>query len=623
LRRLAIALALVALARSLLPAQAPAPASIRGILVRWGTAEPVEQATVELRSASNPNAAPVAITATQGTGEFVFPNVAPGVYRIVAMADGFAASEYGQLRPSGPGKNLIVTAGQQARVNVSITPGGVISGRITDESGKPMVYSGVQVMKLAYDAEGQLAPTVALTVLTNDLGEYRAFWLPPGQYLVNGGSSRLNLSGTQGIIDPRGSDTTIPTTMVIPSMRPRASPPPADEPSPETRLSSVSSLYYPKSSDVRGAEVIELRAGAEVSNIDIRLAPSALPANPVSLRGVVIEPSGQPAQTFGVSISTWPLPTPTPFASVRLVTTRVPATDPARSAPGAQTYVVDNGKFDGAAIPGVYQIRASRGELSGRILIDVGSRDLDVTVPLRAPTSVSGRVAIEGGAVNASANLSGLRVTLRTAPNIQFSGDVAADGQFRIDGVIPGDYQVYVPPLIPAPAAAAPPGARGAAANPTRTAESAALSSALQNAYVKSIHAGSTDLTDSLLRVEGTEPVEPLSIAINLSAASIEGRVLNARQEPVSQATVVILPPGQPPFRTDRYAVSTTGESGQFQFHGLPPGDYRVFAWEDVDLGAWFNPSFLAAYDRYATGLRLDEKERRGLEISAIPASSR
>jgi hypothetical protein len=582
LRRFAIVLLFFMLVRSL-PAQTPALSSIRGTLVRWGTADPVASATIELRGASNTDGAPVAITATRANGEFVFSGIPVGTYRIGAMRAGFAAAEYGQLRPNGDGRPLTTARGEETRVTMRIIPGGVISGTVTDQDGQPMVYASVTVMKVSYDAEGQMTTTTALEAKTNDLGEYRAFWLPPGQYVVNGGRSRLNTFGNIGMMNPKGSDTSVPSMMVTNSTRPRASAPPVEEPSPEARISGIGSMYYPNAPEVRGAELIEVRAGSEVSNINIRFTSASRPAGAVALRGVVVAPSGAPVQgNFSVSISTWPVATPTPFATVRMQTTRVPATDPAQAARGAQIYVADNGKFDGAAARGVYQIRATHGEMSGRVIIDAGSGDLDVKIPLVPPTTVSGRVSIVGGG---AANLSGLGVTLRTIPNIQFTSPVAADGQFRIEAVIPGDYQVSLP-----------------------------LTGVLQNAYVKSIPEG-------LLRVEGTEPVPPLEIAVSLNAASVKGRVMNTRQEPVSQATVVVLPPGQPPFRPDRYAVFTTGPSGQFEFRGLPPGQYRIFAWEDVDPGAWFNTAFIGNYERDATPLTLVEGHKGELELRVIPAS--
>ena len=61
---------------------------------------------------------------------------------------------------------------------------------------------------------------------------------------------------------------------------------------------------------------------------------------------------------------------------------------------------MDNGKFDGAAVRGVYQIRATQGDSSGRVVIDVGNRDLDVKVQLRPALSFAGRVVFESGAAS-------------------------------------------------------------------------------------------------------------------------------------------------------------------------------------------------------------------------------
>jgi hypothetical protein len=138
---------------------------------------------------------------------------------------------------------------------------------------------------------------------------------------------------------------------------------------------------------------------------------------------------------------------------------------------------------------------------------------------------------------------------------------------------------------------------------------------------VKTIRAEGADLINGLLRVEGMEPADSIEIVLGLSGASIEGRVLNGQQEPVSQATVVLLPEGQPPFRPSRQRILTTGESARFEFRGLPPGEYRLLAWEDVDPGAWFSPSFISSYEGASIRVRLVEGERRDLAISVIPAT--
>jgi hypothetical protein len=479
-------------------------------------------------------------------------------------------------------------------------------GRVTDQDGEPVVYSPVRILKVAYSTEGWLEPALVLSVTTNDLGEYRAFWLPPGQYLVNAGPAQLSTFGNQGMTNPANSDASIPTTFVVPSTRPRASPPPEDEVS--ASLGFASTLYYPDTPDVRSAEVINLAPGVEAARIDIRMSQ---PLNSVRLTGRVVDSSGRlVTERFGLSITDWPDATPFPLARVGVVTALVPATDLEKRARGAVSYVYvpGNGRFEGAAAPGVFQIRATQGEFSGRAIIDVGNRDLDVIVPLRPLTEVTGRVVVENTTSDAL-NLNGLEVAIRTAPSTQFTTPVGPDGSLRIERVIVGDYRVYVPSLASTPAA------------PISAPPAAALPPAFENAYVKVTRAGGVDVTNGLLRVEGVEPADPVEIVLSLRGASIEGRALNSRGEAASRATVVLLPEGQPPFRPDRQRTFTTSETGRFQFRGLPPGEYRVLAWEDVDAGAWFNPSFLNSYERAALRVQLAEGEHRDLAVSVIPAA--
>jgi hypothetical protein len=44
-----------------------------------------------------------------------------------------------------------------------------------------------------------------------------------------------------------------------------------------------------------------------------------------------------------------------------------------------------------------------------------------------------------------------------------------------------------------------------------------------------------------------------------------------------------------------------------------------LLAWEDVDPGAWFNPAFLAVYERYAAGVTLTEGTSPKMDVTVIP----
>jgi len=478
---------------------------------------------------------------------------------------------------------------------MGIVPGGIIAGRVTGQSGQPMVYSKVEILTATYDSTGQITPTIALTVTTNDLGDYRAFWLAPGQYIVRAGSSQLNTFGaSQGTFNPAGTDTSLPTPLIFQNSRPRSHAAPADDGTVESIIAPVLSTYYGGSPDAKSAQVVELRGGAETSGIDIRVAPVQF-ARRIRVNGVVVGPTGQPNQeNYGVSISTWPEAQTTVQASVLPLTTRIPATA-TNSLPGAMRYVMDSGKFEGAASSGFYQVRATQGMLSGRVVFEAGNQDLSVTVPLHLPSSVSGRLQIEGGG-NAAIDLTKLKVGIRTPPSIVFSSPVAADGQFRIDGVIDGDYLVSVLPLTPTQ-----------------------LSPGIENAYVQSVRVNNADSLNSPIRIDGAQILSGVEIVLGAVGASVEGRVVNARQEVMNRATVVLLPQEPPPFREDRYRTLTTDTSGVFQLRGLPPGEYRLLAWEDVDSGAWFNPAFLAVYERYATAITLGEAQSQRLDVTVIP----
>jgi hypothetical protein len=68
---------------------------------------------------------------------------------------------------------------------------------------------------------------------------------------------------------------------------------------------------------------------------------------------------------------------------------------------------------------------------------------------------------------------------------------------------------------------------------------------------------------------------------------------------------------GMPAYQADRYRSATVDNTGAFQFRGLPAGQYNVYAWIDVDDGAWFNPAFLRSYDAYRRSLPVTDGQNR------------
>src|SRR4030095_3138682 len=113
----------------------------------------------------------------------LFTGITPGTYRFVVSSRGYVAADYGQSRPGGITHTFTLGPGQRVdNVRLMVTPGGVISGRITD-NGKPVGIAEVYALNVG-DYQGRLTLFGVLSAKTNDLGEYRMFWVPPGRYYV-------------------------------------------------------------------------------------------------------------------------------------------------------------------------------------------------------------------------------------------------------------------------------------------------------------------------------------------------------------------------------------------------------------------------------------------------------
>jgi hypothetical protein len=571
-------------------------ASIRGRITAAGTQAPMSRVAVELQRVGTLDAP--FTTATTEDGSFAFTNLGPGQYRLSATRSNYVPGEFGQRRPGGPGVPLALAAGQQLRdVRMELTLSASITGRVFFRTGRPVVNAEVMAMKVSYQ-EGRRILTLVQTARTNDLGEYRLYWLTPGRYYI--GSTPwdgrpissgvvMNASGAPAAVDMARMTVLAGDVARAPlGFQPGA--PPSD-------TEAWIPMYFPSATNEDAASPVEVQAGTSVRGIDLVIAP----IQPRRVRGTVIDALGQPV----------------PGAQLQR----------SNNGSGSNTYVTDmvdptRGTFDiRGVVPGTYTLVATSGDRAGRIVLNVGETDLDdVRISVAAGVSISGRVGIEGRAASAGdPALAGLRISLRPDPLVPAmqipASAVTADGSFLLNRVLPGRYLVTVQPLQPAPPAATgqrgnafplpPAGAqqRGGAAVP--------VVPALQNAYVKAVRLGAVDILSNGLNIEGAIDGQ-LEIVIGSNPGSIEGSV-----GPVPNITVVLVPADRAR-RPDLYRSVTTDVSGAFAFRNVAPGDYTVFAWDDVESGAWLNEAFLRSFEGRGRNLRVDDGQRQTLQLTVI-----
>jgi len=297
----------------------------------------------------------------------------------------------------------------------------------------------------------------------------------------------------------------------------------------------------------------------------------------------------------------------------------------------------ENGSFDKDTIsPGAYMIYAAAGNRRARVPIELRDRDLNgLNIVLSAGTSISGRIVVEGTTGSVPDRLApSVRILLMTDPiaggfretpaSAAFAppGNPTADGLFTIASppnpnyngpvLLPGDYRVFVPPLLnPAVGWADPPSRAGGV-----NLYPEGVPPLLQNAYVKSIRFGERDVLKDGLSVP-EQSRDSLVITIGRNAGSLEERVLNTAQKPVGAATVVLIPENNLRFQIN-HKVITTDIDGRFQLNGIAPGDYKLFAWEQAERGSWQDPEFVGKYESQGKTIHVDEGSKLSIEVNSI-----
>ncbi len=202
--------------------------------------EPMRGVTVTLReqrplvTSSDTATAPRA--KTDANGIFRITGVASGRYSVSAAAAAYVLSEGNPAYQGMSGRILNVGDNETIEnIDIELKRGGVITGSITDSSGRPLVEEQVELMRIDESGKPQYfhINTYGMSD-TDDRGIYRIYGLPEGRYLVRAGNSPESSS-------PRPSQSLYPRT------------------------------YHPDVTDQAQAKVLEVGEGSESTGVDIVL----------------------------------------------------------------------------------------------------------------------------------------------------------------------------------------------------------------------------------------------------------------------------------------------------------------------------------------------------------------
>jgi protocatechuate 3,4-dioxygenase beta subunit len=103
-----------------------------------------------------------------------------------------------------------------------------------------------------------------------------------------------------------------------------------------------------------------------------------------------------------------------------------------------------------------------------------------------------------------------------------------------------------------------------------------------------------------------------LLVTLASDGATIRGRVVDSKDEPVPDALVVLAPSSMPSAGSpDLIATQLADQAGGFEFRTVAPGDYQLIALSRFALGAGENPDFIRKYFTKETAVSVQPRQSK------------
>ena len=106
------------------------------------------------------------------------------------------------------------------------------------------------------------------------------------------------------------------------------------------------------------------------------------------------------------------------------------------------------------------------------------------------------------------------------------------------------------------------------------------------------------------------------------TAGDITGTVQNSHGDPAASVQVTAVPTSGS-LRKDMNKLVTTDAMGNFTLHGLPPGEYKIFAWEEVETNAWMDHDYRQPFETQSVSAKVDASTTPTVQLKLIERGAR
>jgi hypothetical protein len=246
---------------------------------------------------------------------------------------------------------------------------------------------------------------------------------------------------------------------------------------------------------------------------------------------------------------------------------------------GSPSYDAKAGTFEfPGVIPGRYAFSVGSGSRRASAIVVVSNSNVEgLLLTLDSVPLITGKIRTDGGPLPEGGPGRMLRVNLRPQdPDAPGGGSVPVedDGKFQFDdiGISAVTYQVQFG--MPAPF------------------------------YVKEARLDGVDVLNGYgLFSRGGN----LEIVVSSKVGQVKG-VTKPRAQ-------VVLVPDKLRSRSDLYKTATADGTGRFTFQKVPLGDFKVFAWEQVEPFAYMDAEFLAPFEQLGKSVHVSEASEQNVEV--------